>query len=157
MRNRELSRQLDSLKYLVDRTSIATWDDIELQGHWGKYLCVLSAGFIENAMSEIYGAFMENAASRPVVNFASSFLNQIKNPKTARFVEVSRLFNQHWAEELEQFLTEDERRRNAIDSIMANRHLIAHGRNTSISVYRVREYLETSIKVLEFIESQCLS
>ncbi len=43
----------------------------------------------------------------------------------------------------------------AIDSIMANRHRIAHGRDSGITVARVREYLDKSVEVVEFIEAQC--
>ena len=55
LRNRELAAQLDSLESLLDRTDEATGGDIELVGHWGRYLCVLTAGFLENALTEVYG------------------------------------------------------------------------------------------------------
>jgi len=38
---------------------------------------------------------------------------------------------------------------------MNNRHQIAHGKETAISVSRVREYFESSIDAIEFIEEQC--
>ena len=50
---------------------------------------------------------------------------------------------------------DEEGRKDAIDSIMANRHLIAHGKNSGISLVRVKDYLEKSIEVIEFIENQC--
>ena len=45
--------------------------------------------------------------------------------------------------------------KNAIDSVMETRHRIAHGKNTSISLAHVKEYLEKAAKVIDFIESQC--
>lgn len=70
--------------------------------------------------------------------------------------DTVRAFDQAWANELEIFLDNDSAsRKDAIDSIMANRHLIAHGRNTSISVARVRDYLDKAVEVIEFIETQC--
>jgi len=45
--------------------------------------------------------------------------------------------------------------RDAIDAIMANRHLIAHGKDSGISLVRVEQYLKKSIEVVEFIETQC--
>jgi hypothetical protein len=48
-----------------------------------------------------------------------------------------------------------EGRREAIDAIMANRHLIAHGSNSGITLVRVKEYLSKSVQVIEFIEEQC--
>jgi hypothetical protein len=50
---------------------------------------------------------------------------------------------------------DDGRRKGAIDSIMSNRHLIAHGRASTISVARVRELLSISLEVIEYLEVQC--
>jgi len=46
--------------------------------------------------------------------------------------------------------------KDAIDSIMNNRNQIAHGKNQSISVAQVQDYLNRSVKAVEFIENQCL-
>jgi len=54
LRNKELSRQLQYIQSLIKTTDEATRGDISLQGHWGKYLCILVAGFLENAISEIH-------------------------------------------------------------------------------------------------------
>ncbi len=58
---------------------------------------------------------------------------------------------------MENLFEDDSSLKDAIDSIMNNRHRIAHGKHTSISVTRVREYIEKSVKVIEFIEAQCNS
>lgn len=157
MRNRELTRQLDSLKSLLAVTDTATGGNIELVGHWGRYLCVLTAGFLENALREVYGEFVRNAASPQVARFAARKLENISNPKAGRFVETAESFDPVWADDLEAFLDANGgRRRNAVDSIMSNRNLIAHGKNTQVSVGRVREYLPGCIQVVEFIENQLL-
>ncbi len=154
MRSLKLSRQVQSLKALISRTQSATATDIEIQSHWAKYLCILVAGFLENAISDVYADFCTRASSVNVANFASATLSRIKNPKTSRFIEVATTFNRTWGEELKQFV-EDDGRKEAINSIMANRHHIAHGRGSNITVARVKEYFEKSIDVIEFIEDQC--
>ena len=154
MRNRELSRQIKYLTSLLKRTGKAT-DDVELLGHWGRYLCVLAAGFLENSIYEVYGEFVRRASSPAVAQFAESRLERINNPNARRFVETAGSFKREWAEGLESFLNEDdERRRNAINSIMDNRNKIAHGGRVQISVARVREYLSGCVEVVEFIERQ---
>ena len=154
MRNQELSRQIDSLNSLLQRTGKAT-DDAELLSHWGRYLCVLAAGFLENSIYEVYAEFVRGASSPAVAQFAESKLERINNPNARRFVETAGSFKREWAEGLESFLDEDdERRRNAIDSIMNNRHQIAHGGGAQITVARVREYLNGCVEVVEFIERQ---
>ncbi len=154
MENSALSRQLQKLQGLIQRTRQASSDDLELQAHWGRYLCVLVAGFVENALVEIYSDFVQNASSSPVAKFASSHLSRIQNPKAERFLEIAGSFKSSWVNELKNFLNE-EGRKDAIDSIMANRHLIAHGQSAGITVARVSEYLVKCIEVIDFIESQC--
>jgi hypothetical protein len=154
MHNQELMRQLQILQSLFNRTGLATGGDIEMQAHWAKYLCILSAGFLENALSEIYGNFVKNAASDPVANYAFSTLTKILNPKCSKFIEIASAFKAQWGEELELYVS-DEGRKEALDSIMSNRHLIAHGKNSGITVARLREYLDKSVQVIEYIEEQC--
>jgi hypothetical protein len=154
MISEELSRQLQKINWLIQQTSNASAREFELQSHWGRYLCILVAGFLENAIGEVYSEFTQRAASKPVANYASAILVTIQNPKAQRFLETARAFKQEWAEELEAFIS-DEGRKDAIDGIMSNRHLIAHGRDAGITVARVRDYLEKCIEVIEFIERQC--
>ena len=157
MRNRELASQLDSLNSLLAVTDTATGGNIELVGHWGRYLCVLTAGFLENALREVYGEFVRNAASPQVARFAAKRLEDSSNPKAGRFIETAQSFDPIWANDLEAFLDANGgRRRNAIDSIMSNRNQIAHGESAQVSVGRVREYLPGCIQVVEFIENQLL-
>jgi hypothetical protein len=155
MRNQALSRQLQKLRDLIKKFSESGIQDLELQAQWGRYLCVLVAGFLENAIAEVYGTFVKSAASEPVANFSSSVLARVQNPKAKIFLDIARSFKSQWAEELKQFL-EEENRKEAIDTIMANRHLIVHGRDSSITVARVVAYLDKCVEVIEFIERQCI-
>lgn len=155
MNNRDLNRQLNQLKDLIDRTGIAT-DDIELQGHWGRYLCVVVAAFVENGLQTIYSEFASQSSSWQVARYVQNRLGRVTNPNSRLFLEVAGSFNDDWREELEVHLLEvDSSRKDALDSIMNNRNQIAHGRSTGITVHRVRAYFERCVEILEFIESQC--
>lgn len=154
MNNRELSRQLQVLKGLFDKVKALPEGDAEIISHWAKYLCVLSAGFLENSLSEVYVDFSSRASSPHVASFTRKALSQIHNPKTGRFIEITSSFNKAWGENLELF-TEDNGRREAINAIMTHRHKIAHGKDSDISYHRLRDYLSKAIEVVEFIEKQC--
>ena len=119
MENQQLSRQLQKIRSLIERTAEASRQDFELQAHWGRYLCILVAGFLENAIAEIYTDFVNSAASEPVASFAGSILGRIQNPNAQRFLDTARSFRQLWADDLEKFLVE-QGRKDAIDSIIAN-------------------------------------
>jgi len=152
--DREIDRQLHAIQSLLRRTRTASGDDIELMSHWARYLCVLCAGFLENALAAVYSDFCRRKSSDPVANFAVSTLEKIANPKTHKFLEIAGRFKTAWREELADFVNEDGRR-DAIDSIMNNRHLIAHGGRSDITMARVTDYFIKSIRVVEFIERQC--
>lgn len=154
MRNRELSRQIESINSLLQHPIMAT-GDIEILGHLGRYLCVLTAGFLENSIQEVYTEFVRGDSSPAVARFAESKLERINNPNAGEFIGTARSFKSEWADDLKVFLDEDGKRRwNAIDSIMYNRNRIAHGSDVEISVDHVREYLPHCIEVVEFIERQ---
>jgi hypothetical protein len=154
MHNRELSSQLQRLRELSNQTSAACRNNLEMQSHWAKYLCVLTAGFLENSLEVIYGEFVRRAASKPVADYATSMLSRIQNPNATIFIQTARLFKPDWAKELEAFMDLNGRRE-AINSIMKNRHEIAHGKYSGITIAQIKDYLDKAVEVIDFIESQC--
>ena len=156
MRNIRLVSQHAAIKSLIEHTFAATQRDIELQGHWGKYLCVLVYGLLENSIKEIYGDFANNSSSPQVAKYVRARLNRIRNANSQQFIQTANDFSEEWGRSLTEYLDCDSgQRKNAINSIVKQRNQIAHGQNTTISVARVKGYLEKSVEVIDFIESQC--
>jgi len=154
MKNRELSRQLQVLKNLFGKIKAFPAEDEEIISDWAKYLCVLSAGFLENSLSEVYVEFSAKAASPNVANFARASLSRIHNPNAEVFFQVASSFNKSWGDDLQIFL-EENGRKEAVNAIMKNRHKIAHGKKSDISFHRLRDYLSKAVEVVKFIEKQC--
>ena len=157
MRSLRIASELQRLHDLIDRTAGAA-HDITLLGHWGQYLCVLAAGFLENSLTTIYSEYAKGSSSPQVAQFVSKRLTEIYNPNAERFVQTAGDFNEKWKVELSEFLDADpERRKGGINSIISNRNKIAHGESVSVSPGLVKDYLDRSVEVLEFIENQCTS
>lgn len=154
MKSRSLLSQKQRLEWLIGEASNFQGDQLELQAHWARYLCVLVAGFLENSLSEVYSRYAKTCANAQVSNYVEAVLGKIQNPKSGKFLDTARAFDRSWEEGLAAFIDADGRK-DAIDSIMANRHLIAHGNDSGISLVRVKEYFTKSIEVVEFIETQC--
>ncbi len=154
MKSRPLIKQKQRLDWLIREASKFQGDQLELQAHWARYLCVLAAGFLENSLSEVYSRYAKASANAQVSNYVEAVLGKIQNPKSGKFLDTARAFDRSWEESLTAFIEADGRKE-AIDAIMANRHLIAHGKDSGISLVRVEEYLKKSIEVVEFIEAQC--
>jgi hypothetical protein len=59
-------------------------------------------------------------------------------------------FDPLWAESVEQFMGDE--RKDAVDSIVNNRHQIAHGRSVGISYVTIKKYYEKAVEIVDFIE-----
>jgi len=152
MKNVEVSRQLQSLKALIQKATAST-QDIELRSHWAKYFCILAAGLLENCLKEIYSEYVSRVSGPSVANYARSQLLRIQNPKANIILDTARSFDPAWERDLRLFMDQDGRK-DAIDSIMANRHQIAHGKASGVTITQISDYLTRAEAVLEFIERQ---
>ena len=154
MHTHELTRQRAILKGLIRRASHETsLHDEEMRAHWAKYLCILTAGFVENSMRLTFSAFAETNASPTVHRYVESRLERIQNPKTEAIAQLLGSFDSAWRKSFEVFAV-DNNRKDAIDSIMANRNQIAHGRYSGITIARVDQYLMRIVEVVEYIEGK---
>jgi hypothetical protein len=149
---RELQRQRDKLDNLFQKVS-ALQDDVELQSHFARYLCVLVSGFLENAIVEIYGAYAQNKSGQYVANYVETQLGRIQNPNMQRILQVSGAFNPQWRDEIEADLAQEIK--DSINSIMANRNQIAHGESSNITYVRIKDYYENALKLVDFLRRQC--
>jgi len=109
---------------------------------------------MENAHAALYSDFARSASSPPVAGFVALKLRKVTNPKAARFLETAGQFKSAWRSTLEAFLL-DKGRKEALDSVMTNRHLIVHGKSSNVTIVQVRNYLSLCVEIVEFVEGQC--
>ncbi len=152
MRNREVSSRKQQLDHVFRQTKNVSQDP-EILSHWARYLCVLVSGFLESSIRIVYGQYAREKASPNVANFVEAELKYFQNAKMERILELARLFSPAWEAEL-RVATEGEPK-DAVNSIVANKNSIAHGEPVGITVARMTRYYESSLKVLETIETQC--
>lgn len=127
-------------------------DNAELLGHWGRYACIVCAGYLEVALRLVVREYVQGKATMEIQSFVIKDVESIQNPKAERFVGVMRCFSEKWAHEMDEFFLNNQDAKEAIDSLMANRHLIAHGRPCSISLGRVDGYFVLANKAVEKME-----
>jgi RiboL-PSP-HEPN len=125
-------------------------EDPELQAHWARYLCVLTSGFLESSIRHLLGDYSRKQASPSISNFVEYHLNSFQNPKSEKILELLKVFNPSWETLLRQHMEGE--RKDAVDSIVNNRHQIAHGRNAGISYVTMKRYYEKSSEVIEFLD-----
>jgi predicted nucleic-acid-binding protein len=115
---------------------------------------VLSSGFLENALRDVFSRYARACSNPEVADFVDSRLSAIQNPKASKFVETAGAFNKVWVVDLETFISA-EGRKETIDAIISNRHLIAHGKDAGITLVSVKDYLAKSVQVIEHLENTC--
>jgi hypothetical protein len=123
----------------------------EVQAHWSRYLCILVAGFLEVAVQAVYLEYARSKAHPNVVSYVERRLREFQNPNMQRIVDAGRAFSVQWGTELEKEATI----RDSINSIINNRHQIAHGRSTDVTIGRLRPWYGDAVRLVEIMKQQC--
>lgn len=152
----ELSRQSSALRSLVRRVGHdPSTRAIEMQSHWARYICILTSGYVESAVRVIYGQYVrKNSYSQPIIRYMIKQLEGVQNPRSEKLINIADAFDPAWGHALRAHLAQNFRG-DAVNAIMSNRHLIAHGRSSNITVGQVSLYLGKVVDVVEFMEKQC--
>jgi formyltetrahydrofolate hydrolase len=143
--------RLEDLIKKIDRLRPGT--DPELIAHWTRYLCVLLSGMIEVCVQEYFSDYARVRSERRVYSYVEVQLQRLQNPKMEKIVSVAAMFDSCWAERLQQ-QTKGELK-DSVDSVVANRNLIAHGESVGLSFSRLQEYHKAVCEVLDLVRALC--
>src|SRR5215469_14871498 len=94
-----------------------------------QHLCIRMSGNLEVCITEILNEYTRSKANPQVRRAVEKLMGTFQNPRCQRIVNVLSNFNTDWGKDFERF-TFNEELKDKIDSIAANRNLIAHGRDT---------------------------
>lgn len=129
-----LTTRLDHVMKLADRID----GDDQLSAEYAKYLCVLVSGYVEESLRVLLLSYLARKSSPNVARFVATQIKGITNLKYSKLKSVLESFSPDWGCKFESVV--DDSRRDALDSVVTNRHLIAHGKHTSISLGRIGGY-----------------
>lgn len=123
-------QRIDSLEKKAQSPPVS--DDLELQSQLARFLCVLSSGFLEQAVISILDSYARSKSQRRIADYVSSQLARLQNAKFEDILVVLARFDPQWREYFEVSTPPDVK--DAIDSIVNNRNQIAHGGQAGISL-----------------------
>jgi hypothetical protein len=147
----EITRQRQRLDDLFQKAR--NLPDAEAQSHWSRYLCVLVSGFLENSVRITYAEYARKRADPSVADFVESRLRQFQNPKMGTILELVGGFSQEWRQELER--DTNGRLGESINSIVGNRHKIAHGESVGLTLHMLIQYYGDALRVVDLLRQQC--
>jgi hypothetical protein len=151
MNIREIISQEQQIRSLFNPPDVFKYDT-EMLSHWAKYLCVLTSGFIENAVRHYLSEFASQKSHPFVSNYVTDALNGFQNPNMERILTIIGAFSIDWRKQLEEYVEGE--RKDAINSIVANRHNIAHGKSVGLTFVRMKKFFDKAVEVVDFIKNK---
>ena len=109
-------------------------------GRLAQLVAVWASGYLEATCREVVLAYVSRRADENVVNYVSRTLDRFSNPKMDKILELLHGVDQDATDELRIFA--DGRIEASVNSIVSNRHRIAHGRSSQITMVQVKGYYE---------------
>ena len=152
MNSPQITSNKDRLDFLFTKIEDIP-EDLELQAHWAKYLCVLVSGFLEKSVSLILKEYAERNSSPIITNFVEKKIGRFQNANMKKIMQLIMSFNSDWADTLEKELSGETK--DSVDSIVANKNNIAHGVSVGITYAQIKKYYENSLVLIERIEEIC--
>lgn len=147
MNSEYIQKRLDSIDSLLEYFKDIDMDE-ELESHAAKYLTVIISGTYEDIIKNTMSTFIHKQTNKKEVSaFASKQIEVVfRNPtkeNTKQFIEK---FNKEWMKELNKNI--ENKKWEALDSIVYNKNLIAHGKSSQITLPSLIEHYESSKSIM---------
>lgn len=155
MNSKYVKAKLDFLDSLFHDFEGQKMDDY-LRSHLAKYLTVLISGIYEDAIKNF---IVELAQRRDISKELKEYiLNQVdlsfKNPNSENVAKFLKKFSVEWAESFKTKTTQAQRE--ALDAVVSNKNLIAHGDSSEITFADIKQHYQNSKEVLNFLDNLIL-
>ena len=136
-----LSSDLISFEARIDnvlRRATEAGGDEELRANLARYACVLASGYLEESVRVVVGNWCNGKSHAHIGAYVSRQLDWFLNPKLGKIYEELERFSPAWKVAFENALSDEEK--DAVNSVVNNRHQIAHGRNVGVSPHIMDRY-----------------
>jgi hypothetical protein len=143
-------QRLDNLFAKISEIQRVSPDDLDLQAHWARYLCILVSGFLENSISTIYIEYAKKKATPQIANFVQKRLEKFQNPNMDKIFQLMASFDEEWGKQF-KIRTEGDIK-DAVNIIVKLRNSIAHGKSVGITYITIKNYYQSAKKLLDVIE-----
>ena len=148
LRTKQYINELESLKGVIDKV-----DDDEVKSFLARFFCIRTSGLMEVFLKERISEYSRGKVPSVINRFLTSKFKDITNLKSSRLVDVLKSFSPDWADSFENYLEEHEQQKNSLDSVIAQRHSIAHGQPASVSVVSMTQYFEDVKNVVNYLDT----
>lgn len=153
MRDRRLNKMKRDLDSAFARVDLIDPLNEELRNDLSRYLCIRVSAFLETSVKRLFTSYSQAKSFGYVGRYAEHQLGTLNTVNYERLRQLSGSFDDEWRVRLVESMPPDQK--DAIDSIMANRHLIAHGETApGMSYPDVRDYYIRIVTLLTTLEDE---
>jgi RiboL-PSP-HEPN len=152
----EIDRQRKRLDAAFDRASGAAkaGADAELLSDLARHLCVLVAGFLEQAVIEIALEHVRTHSHVSIQRYAEGRLRRFTSANAKNVIELLGSFDPDWKTDLEAYLVDQYK--DAVNGVVDLRHTVAHGRFAGVTIVSIRSYYERVKHVVDHCIQLCI-
>lgn len=148
LRTQQYIRDLDNLKSKIDEV-----DDDEIKSSLVKLFCVRTAGLLEVFLKTRISEYSKGKVPKEINKFLTGKFKDITSLKTKKLNDVLSSFSLEWAQRFEDYIEDHEQEKSSLDSIIDQRHHIAHGQSSNISTSSMTQYYEDVKKIVNHLDS----
>lgn len=136
-------KEIDNAIQLAERQ-----DDDELKSHLANFICIRVSGLVENYLKTRISDYSDKKVPKPISHYLSRKFADITNLKESKLRETLGLFSKEWQGQFERYIQDNQQLKSSLDSVITNRHSIAHGQNVSLTLKSVKQYYDDIKKVI---------
>lgn len=141
-------RKLDSIIALADKIDK---NEDELRAHMAKYICIRLSGLMETFFKKQIANYLDGTTPKPVENYVNSRFKQFTSVNSKKITDTMELFSDSWVSQFNDLMTE--RMKSSLDSVISNRHNLAHGKDQGLTLTQVKGYYEDIKDVITAVEA----
>lgn len=153
MDTRFLDRHRKKINFLLKNVPKEETGSLEVQSHWARYTCIVIYGYIEDSIREILKSYSGERCPRELLNFISNQLAGFQSANVENILRLAASFDKSWESALIHNI--DDERRAAVNSIVGNRHRIAHGLDVSVTIHQLAEWYPKVNEVIDSLVTLC--
>jgi hypothetical protein len=151
MTNRVYAQTIQRIERVYELLSVQRPDEY-LVSVIAAQICIMQSGILENILKEVFSEYCDRRSCVEVASYMKKGIAGIRNPRADRIEDLVGGFSNKWKSDLEVYWADNEVRAH-VNSVISNRHLLAHGRTTAITISQTKEWLKSIKKLADFMES----
>lgn len=148
MKTQQYIRELDSLK-----TKTENEEDEEVKSYLVKLLCVRTAGLLEVFLKTRISEYSNGKVPNEINRFLTLKFRDITNLRSSKFEDVLTSFSVSWGDMFRAYLNNHEQEKTSLDSVIAQRHNIAHGQPSNIGSASMVQYYTDVKSIVLFLDT----